>query len=75
MEGDDVQAMRRLEKVELWVAWLDPAALLVSHNLDTALISINLGYLLDISRYWILEPFRRSRLSVVCFGTHKFYCN
>lgn len=34
--GDDVQAIAAFGKVELWVAWLDPAALLVSHNLDMA---------------------------------------
>jgi hypothetical protein len=41
-----VQAIAAFGKVELWVAWLDPCSLLlVSHNLDTALlISINLGY-------------------------------
>lgn len=65
MEGGDyVKQLRRLEGGTL-VAWLDPAALLVSYNLDTNLHQPRIS---DNSHYWSLQPFRRGRLSLAWSG-------
>jgi hypothetical protein len=54
--------LRHLERVELWIAWLDPCSCFKSRTLN-----LSQPRIFDTSHYWTLEPLCRSRLSFAWF--------